>query len=65
MPNCSNAPWTPIPLAEALQEPEKRILLKALRANEWNRQKTAADLGINRTTLYKKMKSYGLDRLAG
>jgi DNA-binding NtrC family response regulator len=61
----ADAPWTPTPLAEALQEPEKRIILKALRANEWNRSKTADDLGINRTTLYKKMKAYGLDRMAG
>jgi len=58
-------PWEPIPLAEALEEPEKRILLKALEANEWNRQRTADDLAINRTTLYKKIKQYGLDRLAG
>jgi len=64
-PDSPSSPWTPIPLAEALQAPERRILLKALRANDWNRSKTADDLGINRTTLYKKMKSYGLDRLAG
>ena len=60
-----DSPWSPIPLSEALEEPEKRILLKALEANEWNRQKTADDLCINRTTLYKKIKAYGLDRLAG
>ena len=34
---------------------------KALRANHWNRQKTAEQLGINRTTLYKKMRSLGID----
>lgn len=60
-----DTPWVPTPLERALAEPEKRILLKALRANEWNRQATADQLGINRTTLYKKMKSYGLDRMAG
>ena len=60
-----DTPWQPTPLVEALQAPEKRILLKALRANDWNRQRTADDLGINRTTLYKKMKTYGLDRMAG
>jgi DNA-binding NtrC family response regulator len=60
-----NAPWSPIPLEKALEEPEKRILLKALRANNWNRQATADQLQINRTTLYKKIKAYGLDRLAG
>jgi len=57
-----DTPWTPTPLAEALEEPERRIIRKALDANEWNRQKTAEDLGINRTTLYKKMRALGLDR---
>ncbi|MFI4881254.1 MAG: helix-turn-helix domain-containing protein, partial [Phycisphaerales bacterium JB064] len=54
-------PWIPMPLADALREPERRIILKALKANDWNRQQTADDLGINRTTLYKKMKALGLD----
>lgn len=61
-------PWTPMPLEEALREPERRIILKALEANNWNRQKTAEDLRINRTTLYKKMKQLGIEgteRLAG
>ncbi|MGH9650677.1 MAG: sigma-54 interaction domain-containing protein, partial [Terriglobales bacterium] len=48
-------------LREAMEEPEKRILETALRANGWNRQLTAEKLGINRTTLYKKMKRYGLE----
>ena len=60
-----DTPWEPIPLAEALRTPERRILLKALRANSWNRQSTADQLEINRTTLYKKMKQFGLDRMAG
>ncbi|TVQ63512.1 MAG: sigma-54-dependent Fis family transcriptional regulator [Phycisphaerales bacterium] len=60
-----DTPWEPMPLEEALRDPEKRILLKALRANDWNRQSTADQLRINRTTLYKKMKSLGLDKLAG
>ena len=53
--------YTPMPLKLALEQPEKRILEAALRANDWNRQATAEQLGINRTTLYKKMKRYGLD----
>ncbi len=48
------------PLKEALEEPEKRIILQALQAFNWNRQETARVLNINRTTLYKKMKKYGL-----
>jgi DNA-binding NtrC family response regulator len=54
-------PWTPMPLEQALRDPEKRILLTALEANQWNRQETARQLDINRTTLYKKIKLYGLD----
>lgn len=65
----ADMPWTPMPLAEALLEPERRIILRALDANQWNRSATADQLGINRTTLYKKMKSLGIsgadeDRLA-
>jgi DNA-binding NtrC family response regulator len=56
-----DTPWTPTTLEEALREPERRILLKALKANAWNRQKTAEQLGINRTTLYKRLKALGLD----
>jgi two-component system response regulator HydG len=48
------------PLKEALEEPEKQIILQALEALSWNRQETARVLDINRTTLYKKMKKYGL-----
>mgnify|MGYP000483231479 CR=1 FL=1 len=53
--------WTPMPLIDALREPERKIILRALAANEWNRQQTADALGINRTTLYKKMKTLGID----
>ena len=60
-----DTPWVPTPLEAAMMEPERRILLKALRANDWNRQSTAEQLQINRTTLYKKIKQHGLDRLAG
>ncbi|MEZ6212002.1 MAG: sigma-54 dependent transcriptional regulator [Phycisphaerales bacterium] len=61
----SDGDWAAIPLAEALREPERRIILRALKANDWNRQATADALQINRTTLYKKMKQFGLDRIAG
>jgi len=48
------------PLKDEMAEPERQILLAALRANGGNRQRAAAQLGINRTTLYKKMKRLGL-----
>lgn len=50
-----------MPLRKALEEPEKQIILNALEANDWNRQRTAEQLDINRTTLYKKIKLYGLE----
>lgn len=54
-------PDSPQPLETALQGPERRIIEAALKRNAWNRQATAAELDINRTTLYKKMRKYQLD----
>ena len=48
-------------LREALEGPERQIILQALRQHKWNRAATADALDINRTTLYKKMKRLGLD----
>ena len=48
-------------LKSALTEPERHLIIQALEASGWNRQKTARTLGINRTTLYKKMKRYDID----
>lgn len=59
-----DAGWTPMPLVEAMKEPERRILLAALEANGWNRGQTAKQLDINRTTLYKKIRQYRLDEPA-
>jgi len=53
--------WTPMTLSEAMMRPERSFILRALQANDWNRQQTAEVLGINRTTLYKKMKQLGID----
>jgi DNA-binding NtrC family response regulator len=50
-----------LPLEIALQGPERRIIERALKRNQWNRQATATELDINRTTLYKKMRKYQLD----
>ena len=62
-----SAPASAIPTAagrtlkEALAGPERQIILEVLESNNWNRNATADSLGINRTTLYKKMKRLGLD----
>jgi len=60
-PDVLEGPWRPMSLEDALREPERRILVRALEANHWNRQKTADQLGINRTTLYKKLKAHAID----
>jgi DNA-binding NtrC family response regulator len=54
----------PASLKAAIAEPERNIILTALAANNWNRQETAKALKVNRTTLYKKMKRYGLEEEA-
>jgi two-component system response regulator AtoC len=48
-------------LKAALAAPERQIILDVLREHRWNRNATADALGINRTTLYKKMKRLGLE----
>jgi DNA-binding NtrC family response regulator len=52
--------YKPTSLKEALAEPEKDVIRRALEANHWSRQATAKALQINRTTLFKKMKHFGL-----
>jgi len=53
------------PLKKALEKPERDIILRALRTYHGSRQATAEALGINRTTLYKKMKRYGIEMEEG
>ena len=54
--------WIGTPsLKEALEGPERQIIRDVLESNGWNRNATADQLGINRTTLYKKMKRLGLE----
>lgn len=48
-------------LKSALVNPERQIIVDTLEGNGWNRQETARMLGINRTTLYKKMKKFGIE----
>ena len=47
-------------LDETVAGIERQIILQTLRANNGSRQLAATQLGINRCTLYKKMKRYGL-----
>jgi two-component system response regulator AtoC len=47
-------------LKEALELPEREIIRHALQRSDGNRKKTAEFLAVNRTTLFNKMKKYGL-----
>jgi transcriptional regulator with PAS, ATPase and Fis domain len=45
-------------LKQVLEQPERNLILSILEECNWNRNKAAKKLGINRTTLYNKMKKY-------
>ena len=49
-------------LQEARQELERRMILESLERNSWNVTRTAAELGLERTTLHKKIKALDLDK---
>jgi transcriptional regulator with GAF, ATPase, and Fis domain len=45
---------------ESIEEVEKRHILETLKHTDWNKSQAAAILGIERSTLDRKIKSYGL-----
>jgi DNA-binding NtrC family response regulator len=49
-----------VALKSWLEDPERRYIEHALRMKNGNRQETAKALDINRTTLFNKMRKYGL-----
>ena len=46
----------------SLQDHEKHLIMKTLEETNWNKHQTAKRLKINRSTLYGKMKRYGLTK---
>jgi len=42
---------------------ERAFIVKALKANSWNVNQTAAQIGVERTTLYKKMKALQINNI--
>ena len=56
---------SPLPTQEfaTLQDYEKNLILKTLQETNWNKHKAAKKLNINRSTLYGKMKKYGLKKV--
>ena len=49
-----------MPLKEALEGPEKLLIERSLNRNSGRRDRAATELGINRSTLFNKMRKYGL-----
>jgi PAS domain S-box-containing protein len=46
---------------DLLGEYEKELILNALRRNQWNRLKAAQELGIHKTTLFRKIRKLSID----
>jgi DNA-binding NtrC family response regulator len=53
-------PTTPAPDSYHLEEMEKQAIREAIRKHRGNLSKAALELGLGRTTLYRKMQKYGL-----
>ncbi len=53
-------PPTGKPLKQILEQPERNLIISVLNDCNWNRNKAAATLGVNRTTLYNKMKKLSI-----
>jgi PAS domain S-box-containing protein len=49
----------------SLFEMERRVILKALEESSWNKHETARRLQVGRSTLYSKIRRYGLVKEAG
>ena len=47
-------------LKQVTEQPERDHIISVLNDCNWNRNKAAAALGVNRTTLYNKMKKYNI-----
>lgn len=46
---------------KSLKDMEKHVIYEALRKNNWNKKETAQELGIDKTTLWRKVKLFGLE----
>ncbi len=55
------APLSPVTANRPLEEIEKEAILATLEASSGNKSETARRLKINRKTLHKKLKDYGID----
>lgn len=55
-----SAPAPAVEIASNMRELEAVFLVAQLQKNGWNRKKTAEDLGVNPSTLYRKFKKLGI-----
>jgi DNA-binding NtrC family response regulator len=53
----------PADVNRTLEDVENRHILRVLHAKDWNIQKSAQILGIDRSTLYRKIEKYDLGRM--
>src|SRR3989339_556495 len=49
-------------IQRATEDIERKLILQALKENNWNQQKAATELGIDPKTLYRKLKDYGIEK---
>jgi len=52
--------YAAISLKDVMKEPEKVYILHVMKEARWNKNEAARKLGVNRTTLYNKLKKYRL-----
>lgn len=50
-----------LPLKEIVADIERQVILRVLEETNWNRTMAAESLGLNRRSLYAKMKEYGIE----
>jgi len=58
----ASAPTEGFGLAGALERYERALVLQALERNRWQMSRTAQELGLERSHLYKKLKALGIER---
>lgn len=49
------------PARPVIEEIEKQIIIKRLRANRGNQRRTAGELGLPKSTLFDRIRAYGID----
>ncbi|MBW2352425.1 MAG: sigma-54-dependent Fis family transcriptional regulator [Deltaproteobacteria bacterium] len=54
-----------VPMGNSLKEMERAHISRVLDENRWNVSRAAAILGIDRSTLYSKIKRYGIQKPSG